>query len=202
MGNQPVPRPRPIPPPPREAVFPPGMAFFYDENVGLYDGDVSTLDLDGSVRAPPPSGVMAVARSPSVASDGMVHIGDEGDDESQISEPAIEIRLSDDEEEDDNAVIIIPDDDRSVISISSDSESEFSDEDISDLDLAAGDENENEFGGEADNRLPPSLHQPHQLFKPHRHRLHLSHPQQLSRPHRLRPSFSSKQLRQIGRAHV
>ncbi|KAH7400121.1 hypothetical protein BKA64DRAFT_642275 [Cadophora sp. MPI-SDFR-AT-0126] len=114
MGNQPVPRPRPIPPPPREAVFPPGMAFFYDENVGLYDGDVSTLDLDGSVRAPPPSGVMAVARSPSVASDGMVHIGDEGDDESQISEPAIEIRLSDDEEEDDNAVIIIPDDDRSI----------------------------------------------------------------------------------------
>ncbi|PVH89487.1 hypothetical protein DL98DRAFT_102129 [Cadophora sp. DSE1049] len=157
MGNQCVARPQRIPSPPRGAVFPPGMAFFYDENVGLYDDDVSTLDLEGSVRAQSPSGAMAVRRSPSVASDGMVHIDDEGDDESQISEPAVEIRLSDDEEEDDNAVIIIPDDDRSVISISSDSESESSDDDISDLDLAAGDENENEDHEEDASRtsLPP-----------------------------------------------
>ena len=117
MSNQRVARPQPAPSPPRGAVFPPGMKFFYNENVGLYDDDVSTLDLEGSVRAPSPSGAMAVIRSPSVVSDGMVHIGDDddGDDESEISEPAVEIRLWDDEEEeDDNPVIIIPDDVRSV----------------------------------------------------------------------------------------
>lgn len=146
---------------------------FYDENVGLYDDDVSTLDLEGSVRAPSPSGAMAVIRSPSVASDGMVHIGDddEGDDESQISEPAVEIRLSDDEEEeDDYSVIIIPDDVRSVISISSDSESESSDDDISDLDLAAGeDENENEEEEEGAFRTPsPPISFPSYSYSPNR----------------------------------
>ena len=127
MSNQRVARPQLAPSPPRGAVFPPGMKFFYNENFGLYDDDVSTLDLEGSVRAPSPSGAMAVIRSPSVVSDGMVHIGDDddGDDESEISEPAVEIRLWDDEEEeDDNPVIIIADDVRSVIGEDEDEDAE------------------------------------------------------------------------------
>ncbi|KAK0102567.1 hypothetical protein ONS95_006178 [Cadophora gregata] len=158
IGNQHVCRSRPTPSPPRGAAYPPGMQFFYDEYVGLYDDDVSTLDLEGSVRSPSSSGVRAAIRSPSVASDVMVYIGDdgeEGDDESQFSEPAVETRLSDDEEDEGNA-IVISDDDRTIISISSKSESESSDDDISDLDLTAGDnDDEDDDEDEDDNRTSP-----------------------------------------------
>ncbi|KAH9211626.1 hypothetical protein DL95DRAFT_510839 [Leptodontidium sp. 2 PMI_412] len=100
-------------------------------------------------RPGPPSDASAVLRSPSVASDGVVYIGeDEGDDESQISEPAVDITLSDDEEEKERVVITVSDDDEeeeddnSIIEISSDEESEDED-DISELDLG-GETEENE----------------------------------------------------------
>ncbi|KAL5327827.1 hypothetical protein ACEPPN_005533 [Leptodophora sp. 'Broadleaf-Isolate-01'] len=140
-------RNRPGPPSPRGPAWVPGLEVFYDPNVGRFDDDVSEFNLDGSERAP--SDASAVLRSPSVASDGVVYIGeDEGDDESQISEPAVAITLSDDEEEKERVVITISDDDEeeeddnSIIEISSDEESEDED-DMSELDLG-GETEENE----------------------------------------------------------
>ncbi|KAH7327372.1 hypothetical protein BKA65DRAFT_481083 [Rhexocercosporidium sp. MPI-PUGE-AT-0058] len=147
---------------PRPAVSAPGLQVFYNENVGLFDDDVSELDLDGSV--PAPSGASAALRSPSVASDGVVYIRgrSEGDDESETSEPAVDIRLSDDEEEGERAVITISDDEEedgiSIIDISSHKESEDDDEDdISELNLG-GDSDENEDEEQEEEIEEPQVH--------------------------------------------
>ncbi|KAG4436871.1 hypothetical protein IFR05_007634 [Cadophora sp. M221] len=89
-----------------------------------HGGSGSEFNLDGSERAP--SDASAVLRSPSVASDGVVHIGED--------EEHVVITISDDEEEEE--------DNNSVIEISSDEEGE-SEDDTSELELG-GEPEENE----------------------------------------------------------
>ncbi|KAL2061424.1 hypothetical protein VTL71DRAFT_7697 [Oculimacula yallundae] len=129
LSNARQPRQPPSPSPPRGPVFPPGMQFHYDDQVGAYDASVSDFDLDGPAPvSPAPSDASADSYAPSVASDGAVHIAGEDSDDDEMSEPAVEIVLSDDEEEEDDDFEII----REVIHISDDKES---DDEMSELDI-------------------------------------------------------------------